>query len=39
LKGAGVEVGGDEGCSWQGGLKFKRDEVATRIEVEGGDEG
>jgi hypothetical protein len=34
-----VEVGGDEGWSWQGESKLKRDEVATRIEVEGGDEG
>jgi hypothetical protein len=34
-----VEVGGDEGWSWQGRSKLKRDEVETRIEVEGGGEG
>jgi hypothetical protein len=33
-----VEVGGDEGWSWQGGLKLRRDEVVYGIEVEGGDE-
>jgi hypothetical protein len=34
-----VEIGADEGLSWQGGLNLKRDDVVTRIEVEGGDVG